>query len=171
MTLPQEWHKNTNRDENQLFLIIFRHKKWRNRKTRALKGHNFYKAQFKCATSRIIISRKAQLTGHWVWSPGLCRLRKLTAWSWTVKKKLELLWPLESISFKFNPYLRSEWKNYDSVIKHYWVILTQRLCGTVALKFNGWTLSNYRYLLPITIKDNVYYITPVYNPGPVINWL
>ena len=104
------WHclkndtKNTNGDENQLFLIIFRHKKWRNHKTRALKGHNFYKAQFKCATSRIIISRKAQLTGHWVWSPGLCRLRKLTAWSWTVKKNLELLWPLEIMSFKFNPY-------------------------------------------------------------------
>ena len=111
----------------------------------------------------LVCTCKIGLYGAWVWSPEMCRFRKLTAWSWTVKKNL----------FNFNGapltvgkhvvqvqpiFLRCKWKNYDSVIKHYWVILTQRLCDTVALKFNGWTLSNYRYLLPITIKDNVHYI-------------
>ena len=58
LTTALKWYNSTNRDANQLLLIIFRHKKWRNRKILAPKGHIFYKAQLKCTTSKIIIFQK-----------------------------------------------------------------------------------------------------------------
>ena len=55
---PENDTKITNRDKNQLFLIIFRHKKWRNRKILAEKELIFKKAQLKCTTPRIVILKK-----------------------------------------------------------------------------------------------------------------
>ena len=44
--MPKTETKSVNLDENQCFLIIFRHKKWRKRKIRDWKGHIFTKRNF-----------------------------------------------------------------------------------------------------------------------------